>query len=234
MTKKRILLILGLLCSISSQAQWRLGLQAGYSRNSLSTETGYFYDRRYIARGGISVSIPVQYVFNNWFALQAEIAYVQKNYGYRRSGFYKPLHENMTNHYLSLPLFTRFSFGSPRIHGFLNTGLYTGTWIASHRKGVTFSLFSATDNQNPGNINDATKLYSYDEKYIFDSRRDRRFESGLLVGIGMEYKLSHSWAVTTEGRYSYSLTDTQKDYMIDLVPRYHNTWQFQLGLLYSF
>ena len=206
----RLLCLLALVavCVLPVAAQWRVGFQAGYTHNSLTTESGYFYDRRYVALGGFAAGVPVQYVFNDWLAVQAEVSYVQKNYGMRRSGFFEPLHEDMTNHYLSVPLFARFSFGGKQLRGFLDAGFYAGGWLSSRREGTTFAMFSAPEDdvENPFDVGDNNILYTYDEKYAFDSRRDNRFEGGALVGVGLEYRFTPVWAVVAECRYHHSLS----------------------------
>lgn len=108
----RLALIIALQCiMLSAKAQWSVGLQAGYTHNSLTTTSGYFYDRVYHAQGGFTVGVPVRYTFTDWLALGAEATFVQKGYDARRSGFYDVLHEDVSNNYLSVPLYARFSFG---------------------------------------------------------------------------------------------------------------------------
>ena len=66
----RLALIITLQCiMLSAKAQWSVGLQAGYTHNSLTTSSGYFYDRVYHAQGGVTVGVPVRYTFTDWFAL---------------------------------------------------------------------------------------------------------------------------------------------------------------------
>lgn len=221
-------------CAISpASAQWRVGVQAGYTRNSLSTSSGYFYDRRYVDLGGVTVGVPVQYEFTDWFALGAEVDYIQKNYGQRRSGFYEPLHEDMTNHYLSVPIYARFSFGGTRLRGFLDAGVYGGGWLSAHREGTVFSMFGTPDDDSNNDVGSLFQLYPYDEKYEFDSRRDNRFEGGALVGIGLECRFTPVWAVQANFRYYRSLTDTQKDYMKERMPRYYDTFALQFGVIFN-
>jgi hypothetical protein len=96
-------------------------------------------------------------------------------------------------------------------------------------------MFSAPEDdvENPFDVGDNNILYTYDEKYAFDSRRDNRFEGGALVGVGLEYRFTPVWAVVAECRYHHSLSDMQKDYMKDRVPRYLNTFLFQVGVLFT-
>ena len=226
-------LVLSLLSCLTASAQWRTGIQAGYTHNWLYTENGYFYTRVYEPLGGFSIGVPVQYELEDWFALQAEVSYIQKNYRMQRTGFFSPLYENMTNHYLSVPVLAHFSFGGDHLRGFLNAGFYLGGWLAARREGVAQTSFGYyPEEEGPANsIEDLTDLYYYDEKYPFNSVRDNRFEAGAAIGLGLQYEINDLLTVLAECRYYYSLTDMQKDYMKMQVPRYLNTMLFQLGLL---
>lgn len=63
----RWITVMGLALLVSNaSAQWKVGVQAGYTHNSLSTESGYAYDRHYDALGGFTVGVPVQYEFIDW------------------------------------------------------------------------------------------------------------------------------------------------------------------------
>lgn len=227
------ILALTVLSCLTASAQWRAGIQAGYTHNWLYTESGYFYTRTYEPRGGFSIGVPVQYEFEDWFALQAEVSYIQKNYRMQRTGFYSPLHENMTNHYLSIPVLAHFSFGGDHLRGFLNAGFYAGGWLASRRQGAALTSFGDyTEYDYPvESVESLGTLYHYDEKYPFNSTRDNRFEAGAAVGAGLQYEINDLLTVLAECRYYYSLTDLQKDYMKMQVPRYLNTMLIQIGLL---
>lgn len=232
----RLAFIIALQCIMfSAKAQWSVGLQAGYTHNSLTTSSGYFYDRVYHAQGGFTVGVPVRYTFTDWFALGAEATFVQKGYDARRSGFYDVLHEDVSNNYLSVPLYARFSFGGTRLRGFVNAGGYLGGWLSSYRKGTNYENFSGSDSESPIGIEDIyTSIYHYDEKVKFDSRRDNRFEAGAMAGAGISYQLIANLEIFGECRYYHSLTDMQKDYMKKQVPRYNNTFAFQAGVMFYF
>lgn len=231
----RLALIIALQCiMLSAKAQWSVGLQAGYTHNSLTTTSGYFYDRVYHAQGGFTVGVPVRYTFTDWFALGAEATFVQKGYDARRSGFYDVLHEDVSNNYLSVPLYARFSFGGTRLRGFVNAGGYLGGWLSSYRKGTSYENFSLPSSASPTGIEDISNIYHYDEKVKFDSRRDNRFEAGAMVGAGISYQLIANLEIFGECRYYHSLTDMQKDYMKKQVPRYNNTFAFQAGVMFYF
>lgn len=227
MKKASILLFLSAACLLPASAQWSIGIKGGYTYSTLSTKTRYFYDWNYVGRSGFAIGIPVQYQFFDWFALQAELSYNQKNYRLERSPYYG-FYENRTNHYLSVPVYARFSFGGKKVRGFLDAGGYVGGWLASRRQGIEFTQFGTNQGAGTGNI-----YYTYDEAYGFDTRRDNRFEGGLLLGIGIEYKITSLIAVQLEGRYCYSLSDMQKNYMTDQAPRYLNSFLIQAGVAFS-
>ena len=111
------------LSCMTASAQWRVGIQTGYTHNWLYTENGYFYTRTYQPRGGFSIGAPVQYEFEDWFALQAEVSYIQKNYRMQRTGFFSPLYEDMTNHYLSVPVFAHFINNATAVIGMSDKNL---------------------------------------------------------------------------------------------------------------
>lgn len=78
----RLLLAISLTIALSSlnnlHAQFYAGLSGGYTDNSLSASTGYRSFTRYQPRGGFVLSVPIQYHFNEWFALGADLSYIQK------------------------------------------------------------------------------------------------------------------------------------------------------------
>ena len=201
-------------------AQWKVGVMAGYTRNELSTSSGYFYDRDYQTYGGFTIGVPVRYEFKDWFALQADLSYVQKNYRMTRGDIYENIYNNTFNGFIELPVYAKFSFGGSKLKGFLNLGAYSGVWVASRVKG---EIFNFSENS----------MYKYNESVSFDSRRDNRFDGGLLIGIGLQYSITEKLEVFAEGRYYYGLTDLQRNYMEKLMPRYNNTLVFQAGCMFK-
>jgi hypothetical protein len=223
---KFLLLGVLILCSSKVSAQWELGISGGYVYNTLSTSSGYFYNREYIPQGSFSAAIPIYYHFNDWFGLGTELSYIEKNYNIERYGSaYGPStvyeNERVVNSYFQLPIMANFSFGGKKLRGFTNAGIYLGAWMSSHLKG---SALTQVDEY----------IYYYDEAYQFDSQRDNRFEYGLLISLGLKYQFSHSIGAFVEARYLYGLSDLQKYYMINQYPRYNSTAQIQLGIMYKF
>jgi hypothetical protein len=98
--------------------------------------------------------------------------------------------------------------------------------VDSRIKGAALSIA-----ENPWDP-EAIYYESYDEKVPWDNRRDNRFEAGLLAGIGVQYAFPVC-TLYVEGRFNYSLTDLQKNYMLQKVPRINDTITIQAGLLFN-
>lgn len=230
---KPLFLFLLLFSVLPVSAQWSAGLSLGYANNTLNTDTGYAYDRRYESMGGLSIGIPVQYQFTDWFGLRAEAVYIQKGYKMHRTGILNAIYTNTRNHYLQVPLLADFSFGGERLRGFLHAGGFLGGWLSSRRQGVTVRELSDENGDENGLVTPENE-YRFNEKAPFDSRRDNRFEAGLAGGVGLSYRVLPYLRLELEGRCYYSLTDLQKNYMKSLVPRYNTTFVIQAGCLFMF
>lgn len=222
--------------ALPSKAQWSVGVEGGFNRNYLQTTTGYRAFTRYEDVNGFSVGIPVQYQVNSWLAVQAAPGLIQKNSRMERTVFFKGIEQDQKNSYIQLPLMAQFSFGGKKLRGFLNLGGYAAYWAGSRIKGTVANAFSnlpdVPENQQLRSYLDLNEPYHYSEKYEFDSRRDRRMEFGLLSGIGVSYLLQNRFNFFVEGRYYRSLQDQQKNYMINQVPRYNDTYVLQAGCLF--
>jgi hypothetical protein len=95
--------------------------------------------------------------------------------------------------YIELPLLTHINIGSGSLRGLFNIGPYLG--YALNRKETTTDLNSGE-----------SETYTY----TFDSDLDNRFDFGLLVGLGLEYRLSFG-KFAAEARYSWSFSDLDKN-----------------------
>ncbi|HEX4851109.1 MAG TPA: porin family protein, partial [Puia sp.] len=185
---------------------------------------------------GAQFSIPVSYEFKDWLSVQSGVSYVQKNYGIVRTGFFEGIHQDNKNNYIQVPLMAHFSFGGKKLRGFLNLGGYGAYWASGTVQGTEPNILNPVDSsfttsQQPANDFALNKPYSFNEKYSFDSRKDRRWEWGVLAGVGISYQVSPWVQVYMEGRYVQSLTDQQKNYMINQVGRYNQTFSVIAGAL---
>lgn len=223
-------------CLSAAQGQISLGLEAGMDRNQLYTNNSYQTFTNYISGNGFTIGIPVSYRVRNWFSVQSSLTYIQKNYEIVRSGFYAGIHQTNTNSYLQVPLEGHFSVGWKKLRVFADAGVYAAYWAAGHISGTEANILNPVDSvlfspQAPSNELSVDNPYNYSEKYAFDSRRDRRWEWGLLAGVGISYQVSTVVQVYIEGRYGKSFSDQQKNYMLGQIPRYNQTSSGLAGIM---
>ena len=75
----------------------------------------------------------------------------------------------------------------------------------------------------------------YDRRNEFISKRDNRFDAGLVGGGGVCYRIHPHIELEAEGRCYYALTSTTKDYMKHTKhPQYNPTFTIQAGVKYCF
>lgn len=222
---------------LKTQAQLEVGISGGYNKNDLHTSTEYRAFTKYDATSGFELGVPLQYHLNEWLAVQVEPSYIQKNYEQSRSHFFEGIYQKNTNSYIQLPFMAHFSFGGKQLKGFLNIGGYGAYWASGKIKGAVANVFDngpeIPDDQDIDKYFQLNQAYHYNEKYVFDDRRDRRLELGLLAGIGIEYSILNKYRLFVEGRYYYGLSDQQKNYMINQIPRYNDTYAVRIGCLFN-
>lgn len=225
------------LISLQVHAQLYLGIEGGASRNYFHTNVSNLVSTRYNPAYGFTAGIPVLYQVNDWLAVQADPNYTQKNYQMERTDFFQGVYQDNTNAYLQLPVMANFSFGGSRLKGFLNLGGYGGYWISGKVKGRTPNILAqpaftnTISNAQPNNVFDEFTPFNYNEKYTFNTTKDNRLEFGVLGGLGISYELKNKYRFFGEARYYQSLTDQQKNYQLNQVPRYNETFVFDLGCL---
>ncbi|MDR2579149.1 MAG: PorT family protein [Chitinispirillales bacterium] len=208
------------------QPKLHIGVAGGHTSNILHTSTACRPFTEYESCGGFEIAVPVRYRFRNWFAIQGELQYIQKNYTMRRDGPYDGVYNTVTNGFIDVPLLANMSFGWEQFRIFGNFGAYGGGWVHSHRVGRQLQF--TDDPFNPGGL----YYHDYDEKVKMDAGRDARFDGGLLSGMGFQYTLPN-YILFMEGRYYYGLTDLQQNYGYNLVPRMNNTFNVRLGALFN-
>lgn len=145
--KKSIFLIVYLTYSLIVNAQWRIGVTGGATYNQYSITNHYKADRHCNSDWGNTIGFMGQYDFSDWFGVRADLNWTMKNHWqYRMSSNYIEDNETLdyrtskgksekyktSNGYLQLPVMVSFCFGSKKIKGILNTGIYGGYWLCSN------------------------------------------------------------------------------------------------------
>ena len=232
--KRNFLFLFSLLCVLTSSvfAQLSIGVQGGYTKNYLYTRVGPFINTKYEPVDGISLGLSLQYAVTDWFALQSEVQFVQKNYRLTRTGFQEGIYNTTTNQYGQLPIMGHFSFGGRQLKGFLNLGGYAGYWMTSRQQGIMANIDNNLNAEKATRLLDDLPPLAYDESYVFDARKDRRLDVGWLAGVGLTYQPGR-YQFFVEGRYTQAMLDQQKPYAINQQPRYNQTFLVQIGGLYQ-
>jgi len=226
---------MGLLFTTHLRAQFYLGIEAGGNKNYLITSNQAQSFTVYDPKGGFSLGVPVLYQFNEWFALQSGLSYTQKNYQINRTGSFQGIYQKNTNSYMELPVLAHFSFGDEQLKGFINLGGYAAYWMSDHLKGVESNVLNTVDSSSTSNTlsdNTGDYGYSYSEPYQFSTVKDKRLELGWIAGVGISYETTSGHRFFIEGRYTASVTDQQKNYEINQVPRYNTTWGISIGCFF--
>jgi hypothetical protein len=241
-TKKQLLSTgMFFLCVLSyhANAQLYVGLEAGGNQNYLITNVSNLISTEYVPKDGFNIDVPIRYKLNDWFAISATPGFIQKNYQFKRTDYYSGVYEDRRNGYWQLPVSAQFSFGGKKLKGFLDLGGYAAYWGSSRRKGVMPNPLNVPGYNTPNTqtagytIFDFTTPYSYNEKYQFNSTSDNRFEAGIFAGVGINYSLNKKCKLFAEYKYYDALTDQQKNYQQELVPRYNETGSITVGFLYK-
>ena len=208
-----------MMLSMAVHAQWRVGVTGGTDYNLYTMDIQYESDWKTEGRWGATVGITGQYDVTNWLGVRADLNWMQKNYRHYRERL--PISYRYFNDYLQLPVMASLSVGGKKLRGFVNLGVYGGYWLSSHREGYETNIFSV-------------KYYSFSEKVEFDSDRDKRWDFGLVGGVGLEYCFTKHWPAQVEARCYYSTTSVQKQYMRVKDYRYNSTIAIQAGVNYKF
>ena len=241
---KKLFRYLGLLslilASYSSKAQFYIGLEAGGNQNYLITNISNLVSAEYVPINGFNIAIPIQYKVNDWFALEAAPGLIQKNYQTQRTGYYSGVYQLTKNNYLQIPLSAQFSFGGKKLKGYLDLGGYAAYWASSHIKGKTPNMlnpdpFGTQYNSTSiyQNVFDAYNPFIYNQSYQFNTTTDNRVELGVSAGVGISYQICSKCKVFTEFKYYDGLTDIQKKYEQEQVPKYNETGTISIGFLYE-
>lgn len=230
---------IALCCYSSAKAQFSIGVQGGYANNYLLTNASNLISTEYKPLQGFSVAIPLEYAVTDWFSIKAAPGFTQKNYRMQRTGFYYGVYQDNTNGYIQLPLTAQFSFGGEKLRGFVEGGGYAGYWMTAHIKGRMPNILNqpaytnTTSNEQANNVFEEFTPYEYNEKYTFDKTKDNRMEFGVLAGAGISYQLTDKYKLFGEATYFNGLTDQQKKYQTNQVPRYNQTYVFSLGFMFN-
>ena len=221
----KLLLVALLLCgaAMTVSAQWSLGIKGGWDYTSVTRSNAGRIDETYSPKSGYDVGIQARYGFTNWFALRADLSVMRRSHRMdRHLDYLDSLYTEHHNLYLMLPILADFSFGGEHFRGHAMVGGYVGYWLQDHIKGKTYWMTDYAMYYNP-----------FTEIREFTSE-DRRFNAGVVGGLGISYLINEHWGLNLDALYYYDLVSHRRSSPHLRDPRYLNTLSVTVGVYYQF
>ena len=235
MIKNLLVLLIIIVTITNTKGQIGIGLETGISNNFLHTDINKLSNTNNQSEYGFIISVPVHYTINSALFLKTAFTVLQKNYSYIRTGAFAGVYTRFTNTYGQLPVMAGINYGNKKINALLQAGVYGAYWLQGKMKGEIPNIYNVTDSiGRNGQITENYALAGFNQRYAFDSHKDRRFEFGLTGGLGLIYFLNTRNSVIVEANYSHSFADQQKNYMLNQGKRLNQTLAVTAGYLYRF
>ncbi len=209
--------------ALTVNAQWSLGIKGGWDYTSITRSNAGRIDETHSPLCGYDVGIQARYGFTDWFALRADLSVMRRSHRMdRHLNYLDSLYTEHHNLYLMLPVLADFSFGGEHFRGHAMLGGYVGYWLHERRKGKTYWM---------------TDYYvffdDFNEVREFTSE-DRRFNAGLVGGVGLSYLINEHWRLNLDALYYYDLVSHRRSTPHLRDPRYLSTLSVTLGASYIF
>ena len=199
-----------------------LGPRAGYTTTSISRYDAGRMDEAYSPLPGIEVGLQASISVNDWLAIRADLAFMQRSHRMDRNlNYLAPVYTEHINNYVMLPVLADCSFGGERIRGHLLAGAYAGYWLKAQRRGTTYWMTDYYVFFEP-----------FDEPLDF-TNEDQRINAGLSFGAAISYAINSNIGINLDALYYYDLTSHHigSPHLAD--PRYLNTLSISLSLNYK-
>ena len=217
------LFVLLSMTALTASAQWSLGIKGGWDYTSITRSNAGRIDETYSPLSGYDVGIQVRYGFTDWFAFRADLSVMRRSHRMdRHLDYLDSLYTEHHNLYLMLPVLADFSFGGEHFRGHAMLGGYVGYWLQDHIKGKTYWMTDYCMYYNP-----------FDEKRPF-TQEDRRFNAGLVGGLGLSYRFTEHWSLNLDALYYYDLVSHRRSSPHLRDPRYLSTLSVTFGASYIF
>jgi len=234
MKKQKILLALIQLLSLTSYAQFSIGVKTGYSNNHLNTNISNRILTQNKNGNSTGFGLLINCKINNRIGIESSVELLQKKYSFVRNDVYTGVYESFINSYLQIPLIAQFKvIEKKKINVAISSGVYGGYWAFAKIKGAIPNIYNNISDSigNNGQSIQYIQLAPYSEKYQFSKRKDNRFEFGWILDITLKCQLNKNYLTFIECNYYQALTDQQKNYMIHQTLKYNETIFASIGCL---
>lgn len=235
MNKTLLIFAIATMLSLSSYAQWSIGGSIGavYDRPFLhQNKYEYYY---YLGGFGYldlsvncQVDLSVLRQINDRWSVISGVSFQKKGYRMNTSNPCSIITSGASSNkyddwYISLPMIMEFSFVKRQTYEFfVDAGAYVSFWCNSMR--------ISSVRPELGKLGDRIVVI---EKKEFDGDVDRRFECGMIGGVGYNHHFGTRWTGMVTARYQYAFTKQNKEPQTMAFLNRNNAFVFQLGLLYN-
>ncbi len=236
MIKRNLFLFISLMSVIfTTNAQTSIGIEAGISADYLNTNISNRVSSKMLYKAGYTIAIPFQYEINQHLYIETAPDIIQKNYSIDRTDSLSGAYQSFINTYLQVPVMIKYAYSNNKWQLYAEAGMYGGYWLAARLKGNIPNIFTATESSNTNGQTTSTIQYQkYSDKYTFNSKKDNRLELGWVAGIGAQCHVNEKHLLIFSCRFYESLTQQEKQYMLNQIPQYNETFSFSVGYLISF
>lgn len=213
---------------LPATAQWSIGASGGYALNFYNYDPQYMVGVHYYPHHGATINLQASYRVSDNFAINAGLSLLQrgfvlKSFPYNSLKYHSLIDLNRNDIYALLPIMSTYHIGTGRFQGFIEAGAYAGFWCRSE---YNYRAYTYLNHYEPENGTGNTER-------IF-SDYDRRFELGVIGGVGAEWFFWSHFSCSFVVRCYQALTPQQKNYQIKHFPSWNTTLTTQLGINYNF
>jgi len=232
--RKTSLLLLFIITAAELKAQSSIGLETGLSAGYLNTNIANRESSEITYRLGYSIAVPFEYKLNKWLSVETAPGILQKNYSISRTDSLAGAYTSFINTYLQVPVIAKaILFHKKKLTFFANAGFYYGYWLAAKQRGNEPDIFTATESNNSSGQTTSTIHYtSFDQKYTINEQIDNRSEWGWIAGAGVQKQINQQYMMYASVRVYEAFTQQQKNYMINQIPQYNETYTLSVGAMY--
>lgn len=174
--------------------QISLGFQGGNNLSEMDFTNNQDYRFTEIDyKQGFIGGLVVQFLGEKHAGVQAEINYSQRGWIENDTTGVEYFRYKNKMDFVEMPILTHVNIGGGKLRGLFNIGPYIG--YALNRKITTQNVDTGVEET---------------EDYTFTNEKDNRFDFGLMVGGGMEYRFGFG-KLSAEARYTVGLGDVNKE-----------------------
>lgn len=214
---------------LPATAQWSIGASGGYALNFYNYDPQYMVGMHYYPNHGATINLHAGYRFSNNLAVNGEFSLLQRGFSF---GLYKNNSDTLAqylhrdDHYAMMPVTSSYYFGNGKLQGFIEAGVYIGFWCKSRYAYRSFTYLNHAEPEN------GTELAAIEREFVPDY--DRRFEIGVIGGVGAEWFFCTHFSCAVGIRCHQALTPQQKNYQTKHFPSWNTTLTAQLDINYNF